>query len=124
MQNLRWQSRPRPAARPADLAWLQQSLDAASGAQLQRAGSQRRAAAQPPPPAAAACSSSPRRLCGSPSRQPATMLAALHAERHSACPLRPAAGKGGKNRRRGKNDSDDKRELIFKEDGQGEAFIF
>lgn len=30
------------------------------------------------------------------------------------------AGKGGKNRRRGKNDSDDKRELIFKEDGQGE----
>ncbi|KAI3427986.1 hypothetical protein D9Q98_006374 [Chlorella vulgaris] len=25
-------------------------------------------------------------------------------------------GKGGKNRRRGKNDSDDKRELIFKED--------
>ncbi len=36
-----------------------------------------------------------------------------------ACPLRPVAGKGGKNRRRGKNDSDDKRELIFKEDGQG-----
>jgi hypothetical protein len=29
------------------------------------------------------------------------------------------AGKGGKNRRRGKNDNDDKRELIFKEDGQG-----
>ncbi len=28
------------------------------------------------------------------------------------------AGKGGKNRRRGKNDSDDKRELIFKEDGE------
>lgn len=29
-------------------------------------------------------------------------------------------GKGGKNRRRGKNDNDDdKRELIFKEDGQG-----
>lgn len=30
------------------------------------------------------------------------------------------AGKGGKNRRRGKNDSEEKRELIFKEDGQGE----
>lgn len=35
-------------------------------------------------------------------------------------------GKGGKNRRRGKNDNDDdKRELIFKEDGQGtfEGFL-
>jgi len=30
-------------------------------------------------------------------------------------------GKGGKNRRRGKNESDEKRELIFKEDGQGEC---
>lgn len=30
-----------------------------------------------------------------------------------------AAGKGGKNRRRGKNDATEKRELIFKEDGQG-----
>ena len=29
------------------------------------------------------------------------------------------AGKGGKNRRRGKNESEEKRELIFKEDGQG-----
>ena len=29
-------------------------------------------------------------------------------------------GKGGKNRRRGKNDNDGvKRELVFKEDGQG-----
>ncbi|KDD74575.1 hypothetical protein H632_c1213p0 [Helicosporidium sp. ATCC 50920] len=28
-------------------------------------------------------------------------------------------GKGGKNRRRGKNESEEKRELIFKEDGQG-----
>ncbi len=29
-------------------------------------------------------------------------------------------GKGGKNRRRGKNENEnDKRELIFKEDGQG-----
>ena len=28
-------------------------------------------------------------------------------------------GKGGKNRRRGKNDSESKRELTFKEDGQG-----
>merc|ERR1719498_1206537 len=27
-------------------------------------------------------------------------------------------GKGGKNRRRGKNEGDEKRELIFKEDGQ------
>ena len=27
-------------------------------------------------------------------------------------------GKGGKNRRRGKNESDQKRELVFKEDGQ------
>lgn len=33
-------------------------------------------------------------------------------------------GKGGKNRRRGKNDNDDdKRELIFKEDGQGKFVI-
>lgn len=32
-------------------------------------------------------------------------------------------GKGGKNRRRGKNESEDvKRELVFKEDGQGESF--
>ena len=30
-----------------------------------------------------------------------------------------SAGKGGKNRRRGKNESEEKRELIFKEDGQG-----
>ena len=30
-------------------------------------------------------------------------------------------GKGGKNRRRGKNENEDeKRELVFKEDGQGE----
>ena len=28
-------------------------------------------------------------------------------------------GKGGKNRRRGKNEGDEKRELIFKEEGQG-----
>lgn len=28
-------------------------------------------------------------------------------------------GKGGKNRRRGKNENDEKRELVFKEDGQG-----
>lgn len=32
-------------------------------------------------------------------------------------------GKGGKNRRRGKNDNDDKRELIFKEDGQEYAQV-
>lgn len=32
------------------------------------------------------------------------------------------SGKGGKNRRRGKNENDnDKRELVFKEDGQGEC---
>ena len=34
-------------------------------------------------------------------------------------PSCPAQGKGGKNRRRGKNDSEAKRELTFKEDGQG-----
>lgn len=28
-------------------------------------------------------------------------------------------GKGGKNRRRGKNENEEKRELVFKEDGQG-----
>lgn len=33
-------------------------------------------------------------------------------------------GKGGKNRRRGKNDTADKRELIFKEDGQGKRTAF
>lgn len=35
------------------------------------------------------------------------------------------AGKGGKNRRRGKNDNEDeKRELVFKEDGQGKWIAF
>ena len=34
-----------------------------------------------------------------------------------------AKGKGGKNRRRGKNDGDEKRELVFKEDGQEYAQI-
>lgn len=34
------------------------------------------------------------------------------------------AGKGGKNRRRGKNENEtEKRELVFKEDGQGENEI-
>lgn len=33
------------------------------------------------------------------------------------------AGKGGKNRRRGKNESEEKRELIFKEDGQEYAQV-
>jgi len=34
-------------------------------------------------------------------------------------------GKGGKNRRRGKNDNDDeRRELIFKEVGQGMFVLF
>jgi translation initiation factor 1A len=33
------------------------------------------------------------------------------------------AGKGGKNRRRGKNESDEKRELIFREDGQEYAQV-
>lgn len=33
-------------------------------------------------------------------------------------------GKGGKNRRRGKNENEsEKRELVFKEDGQGNVFI-
>ena len=35
----------------------------------------------------------------------------------------PRAGKGGKNRRRGKNNNDEKRELIFKEDGQEYAQV-
>lgn len=30
-------------------------------------------------------------------------------------------GKGGKNRRRGKNEGDEKRELVNKEEGQGEC---
>ena len=34
-----------------------------------------------------------------------------------------AKAKGGKNRRRGKNESDEKRELIFKEDGQEYAQV-
>ena len=33
------------------------------------------------------------------------------------------AGKGGKNRRRGKNENEEKRELIFKEDGQEYAQV-
>ena len=34
-------------------------------------------------------------------------------------------GKGGKNRRRGKNENDvNKRELVFKEDGQGVLHFF
>ena len=34
-------------------------------------------------------------------------------------------GKGGKNRRRGKNENDrEKRELVFKEDGQEYAQVF
>jgi len=40
----------------------------------------------------------------------------LFQKRHSHS---TAAGKGGKNRRRGKNENDEKRELVFKEDGQG-----
>lgn len=33
-------------------------------------------------------------------------------------------GKGGKNRRRGKNENEtEKRELVFKEDGQGESAV-
>jgi translation initiation factor 1A len=34
-----------------------------------------------------------------------------------------AKGKGGKNRRRGKNETEgDKRELVFKDEGQGECW--
>lgn len=34
------------------------------------------------------------------------------------------SGKGGKNRRRGKNENEsEKRELVFKEDGQGETWF-
>lgn len=33
-------------------------------------------------------------------------------------------GKGGKNRRRGKNENEsEKRELVFKEDGQGQYWV-
>jgi translation initiation factor 1A len=39
----------------------------------------------------------------------------------SAAPAAHAVGKGGKNRRRGKADGDSKRELTYKEDGQGAA---
>ena len=38
-------------------------------------------------------------------------------------PSPAATGKGGKNRRRGKADGDNKRELIFKEDGQEYAQV-
>lgn len=38
-------------------------------------------------------------------------------------PGKGSKGKGGKNRRRGKGDNDDKRELIFKEDGQEYAQV-
>ena len=35
-----------------------------------------------------------------------------------------STGKGGKNRRRGKNENEkEKRELVFKEDGQGEKAL-
>lgn len=34
-------------------------------------------------------------------------------------PTSRIAGKGGKNRRRGKNEGDEKRELVVKEEGQG-----
>ena len=34
-----------------------------------------------------------------------------------------AKGKGGKNRRRGKNDGDDKRELVFKDESQEYAQV-
>lgn len=54
-------------------------------------------------------------------RPPLAVEAADGAAAHLNATRRPPAclpaGKGGKNRRRGKNDSDDKRELIFKEDG-------
>lgn len=40
---------------------------------------------------------------------------------HPCLDPRVRAGKGGKNRRRGKNENEEtKRDLIFKEDGQGE----
>lgn len=36
-----------------------------------------------------------------------------------------STGKGGKNRRRGKNENEsEKRELVFKEDGQGQCFVY
>jgi hypothetical protein len=54
--------------------------------------------------------------------QPFSPLCACISPR--ASPLWPTEGKGGKNRRRGKNDGEaDKRELIFKEDGQEYAQV-
>lgn len=45
-------------------------------------------------------------------------------ERNHASHTLCFAGKGGKNRRRGKNENEtEKRELVFKEDGQGENEI-
>lgn len=40
-----------------------------------------------------------------------------------SCLLPAATGKGGKNRRRGKNENDSKRELTYKEDGQEYAQV-
>ena len=47
----------------------------------------------------------------------AQSLSLCHLPRLSSAFPRP--GTGGKNRRRGKNEGDEKRELVFKEDGQG-----
>ena len=55
------------------------------------------------------------------SRRIANRRLATHDATHR--PTTRHAGKGGKNRRRGKNDSEEKRELIFKEDGQEYAQV-
>jgi hypothetical protein len=48
----------------------------------------------------------------------------LHKKKHKTQIMPKNKGKGGKNRRRGKNDNEDgKRELVFKEDGQEYAQV-
>jgi hypothetical protein len=48
------------------------------------------------------------------------IITTLCARCRRACTMVKNKGKGGKNRRRGKADGDMKRELVFKEDGQGD----
>ena len=81
------------------------------------------ATAQPPPPPAAAAGGVA--LGARPASPAGGLPPSTPHYPADTLPLTAAhpAGKGGKNRRRGKNDSDDKRELIFKEDGQGEPLL-
>jgi hypothetical protein len=69
-------------------------------------------------------------ICPRTKASPHALLPALHLRRVRLPPSQaadclstpPPTGKGGKNRRRGKNENDEKRELVFKEDGQGVWF--